>query len=112
MAKIEFDTNVITYEQILNVFWQAHDPTTLNRQGNDIGTQYRSVIYYHNEKQKEIAINSKKKQISLVTGMIRSLQKFPKYIIILMLRTIIMTITRITLISPIVYLLSSLNWTN
>ena len=60
VAKIEFDTNVITYEQILNVFWQAHDPTTLNRQGNDIGTQYRSVIYYHNEKQKEIAINSKK----------------------------------------------------
>ena len=60
MAKIEFDINVITYEQILNVFWQAHDPTTLNRQGNDIGTQYRSVIYYHNEKQKEIAINSKK----------------------------------------------------
>ena len=60
VAKIEFDINVITYEQILNVFWQAHDPTTLNRQGNDIGTQYRSVIYYHNDKQKEIAINSKK----------------------------------------------------
>ena len=59
VAKIEFDLNVIAYEQILNVFWQAHDPTTLNRQGNDIGTQYRSVIYYHNKKQKEIAINSK-----------------------------------------------------
>ena len=57
VAKIEFDINVITYEEILNVFWQAHDPTTLNRQGNDIGKQYRSVIYYHNEKQKEIMMS-------------------------------------------------------
>ena len=46
VAKIEFDTNVITYEQILNVFWQAHDPTTLNRQGNDIGTQYRLSLIH------------------------------------------------------------------
>ena len=61
---------------------------------------------------KKLQLTQKKKQISLVTGMIRSLQKFPKYIIILMLKPIIMTITRITLISPIVYLLSSLNWTN
>ena len=59
VAKIEFDSDVITFEQILNIFWQAHDPTTLNRQGNDVGTQYRSVIFYLNEKQKEIAINSK-----------------------------------------------------
>ena len=59
VAKIEFNSAIITFEQILNVFWQAHDPTTLNRQGNDIGTQYRSVIFYHNDKQKEIAINSK-----------------------------------------------------
>ena len=43
----------------MNVFWQAHDPTTLNRQGNDIGTQYRSVIYYHNDEQKMTAIKSK-----------------------------------------------------
>ena len=55
VAKIEFDTNVITYEQILNVFWQAHDPTTLNRQGNDIGTHYRSAVFYHNENQRLIA---------------------------------------------------------
>jgi len=59
VAKIEFDSKIITFEQILNVFWQAHDPTTLNRQGNDVGTQYRSVIFYHNKEQKEIALRSK-----------------------------------------------------
>ena len=59
VAKIEFDPTVINYEQILNVFWQAHDPTTLNRQGNDVGTQYRSVIFYHNDDQKTRAERSK-----------------------------------------------------
>ena len=59
VAKIEFDTSKITYSQILNVFWQSHDPTTLNRQGNDVGTQYRSVIFFHNESQEEIAKKSK-----------------------------------------------------
>ena len=61
VAKIEYDNSMITFEQILNVFWQAHDPTTLNRQGGDVGTQYRSVIFYHNEKQKSLAIESIKK---------------------------------------------------
>ena len=61
VAQIKFDKNIITYEQILNVFWQSHDPTTLNRQGNDVGTQYRSVIFYHNNEQKEIAEKSKKR---------------------------------------------------
>ena len=60
VAQINFNKNIITYEQILNVFWQSHDPTTLNRQGNDVGTQYRSVIFYHNNEQKEIAEKSKK----------------------------------------------------
>jgi len=55
VIKITFDANVITYEDILVIFMTTHDPTTLNRQGADRGTQYRSVIYYHNEKQKEIA---------------------------------------------------------
>ena len=61
VAKIQYNSDIITYEQILNVFWKAHDPTTLNRQGNDVGTQYRSVIFYHNEEQKKIAINSQEK---------------------------------------------------
>ena len=59
VAKIEFDPDKITYSQILNVFWQSHDPTTLNRQGNDVGTQYRSVIFFHDESQREIAEKSK-----------------------------------------------------
>ncbi|MBX2925859.1 MAG: peptide-methionine (S)-S-oxide reductase MsrA [Chitinophagaceae bacterium] len=53
--QIIFDPAVISYDELLEVFWQTHDPTTLNRQGNDIGPQYRSVIFYHNELQKEKA---------------------------------------------------------
>ncbi len=60
VAQIEFDPRIISFTQILNIFWQAHDPTTLNRQGNDVGTQYRSVIFYHSENQKNIALESKK----------------------------------------------------
>jgi peptide-methionine (S)-S-oxide reductase len=58
--QIEFDPTVTPYEKILDVFWHTHDPTTLNRQGNDVGTQYRSAIFYHDQKQKEIAKNSKR----------------------------------------------------
>lgn len=57
--QIQFDPKVIPFERILDVFWHTHDPTTLNRQGNDVGTQYRSAIFYHNQKQKEIAEKSK-----------------------------------------------------
>lgn len=53
--QIEFDPAVITYDELLEVFWQTHDPTTLNRQGNDVGPQYRSVVFYHNENQKKKA---------------------------------------------------------
>lgn len=59
VAQITFDPTVISFEDILTIFWHTHDPTTLNRQGNDVGTQYRSAIFYHNEKQKEIAEQSK-----------------------------------------------------
>jgi len=55
VVKIEFDDKVITYEQILDFFFEIHDPTTLNQQGYDIGTQYRSEIFYTDENQKEIA---------------------------------------------------------
>ena len=59
VAQITYDPATISYEQLLGVFWQAHDPTTLNRQGADVGTQYRSVIFYHDEKQKLAAEKSK-----------------------------------------------------
>lgn len=59
VVKITFDTSQTSYEDILTVFWRIHDPTTLNRQGNDVGTQYRSGIYYRNESQKIIAEKSK-----------------------------------------------------
>lgn len=55
VAQIVFDPSMISYKEILEVFWKTHDPTTLNRQGNDVGTQYRSAIYYHSDEQKEIA---------------------------------------------------------
>ncbi|MBN2611698.1 MAG: peptide-methionine (S)-S-oxide reductase MsrA [Bacteroidales bacterium] len=55
VARIVFNPGKISFTQLLEVFWQTHDPTTLNRQGNDIGTQYRSVVFYHNEEQKKVA---------------------------------------------------------
>jgi peptide-methionine (S)-S-oxide reductase len=59
VTQIEFDPAKISYEKLLDVFWQAHDPTTLNRQGADEGTQYRSIILYHSEVQKLAAEKSK-----------------------------------------------------
>lgn len=59
VAQITFDPKVISFEEILEVFWTTHDPTTLNRQGADVGTQYRSAVFYHTETQKTIADSSK-----------------------------------------------------
>jgi peptide-methionine (S)-S-oxide reductase len=61
VIRITFDPTIVSYEAILEVFWHTHDPTTLNRQGADVGTQYRSVIFYHNDVHKETAEKSKER---------------------------------------------------
>ena len=55
VCQVIYNPKIITFKELLEVFWQVHDPTTLNRQGGDVGTQYRSAIFYHNKEQKEIA---------------------------------------------------------
>jgi peptide-methionine (S)-S-oxide reductase len=61
VIQLTFDPKKITYEELLEIFWKTHDPTTLNKQGADEGTQYRSVVYYHNDEQKKLAEFYKKK---------------------------------------------------
>ena len=61
VIQVEYDPELISYDELLEVFWNMHDPTTLNRQGNDVGTQYRSVIFYHDESQKGLAESYKKR---------------------------------------------------
>jgi peptide-methionine (S)-S-oxide reductase len=61
VCQIRYDPQVIGYDELLEVFWKTHDPTTLNRQGNDTGTQYRSVIFYHNDQQRILATKFKEK---------------------------------------------------
>ena len=61
LARIVFDPKEISYDELLEVFWKTHDPTTLNRQGADAGTQYRSAVFYHNDEQKRLAEEYKKK---------------------------------------------------
>lgn len=58
-VQVEYDPNEITYDELLKVFWNNHDPTSLNRQGPDVGHQYRSAIFFHNEEQSQIAQQSK-----------------------------------------------------
>lgn len=59
VTEITYDPTKISYDELLEVFWKSHDPTTLNRQGADVGTQYRSVIFYHTDEQREIATKYK-----------------------------------------------------
>ena len=62
VVQVEFDPSIVSYEELLDVLWGCHDPTTLNRQGPDRGTQYRSAIYYHSPEQEASAIASKARQ--------------------------------------------------
>ena len=61
VAQVEYDPSKVSYEELLNVFWNIHDPTSLNRQGPDRGEQYRSVIFFHNPQQEEVAKRSMEK---------------------------------------------------
>ncbi|MGB5911189.1 MAG: peptide-methionine (S)-S-oxide reductase MsrA [Promethearchaeia archaeon] len=61
VVQVTYDPSIVSYEELLEVFWNIHNPTTLNRQGWDIGTQYRSVVFYHSEEQKERALKLKEK---------------------------------------------------
>lgn len=76
---IIYDPTMISFSELLSVFWDTHDPTTLNRQGEDIGTQYRSVIFYHNQHQKEIAedyINQLNDSGKFNSPIVTTLEKF------------------------------------
>jgi peptide-methionine (S)-S-oxide reductase len=61
-VEVEFDPSKVSYEKLLDVFWENHDPTTKNRQGPDVGTQYRSAIFFHDAEQERVASESKKRQ--------------------------------------------------
>ena len=74
--EIQFDSNIISYKKLLDFFWECHDPTTLNMQGPDIGSQYRSVIFYFSEEQKKIAEESKiKNQKSFNNKIVTEIKK-------------------------------------
>jgi peptide-methionine (S)-S-oxide reductase len=61
VIQLTYDRSKVSFDELLEVFWKTHDPTTMNRQGNDVGTQYRSAVFYHNEEQRRIAEAYKKK---------------------------------------------------
>ena len=80
VTQVEFDPKKISYEHLLEVFWAAHDPTTLNRQGADSGTQYRSVIFYHSEAQHAAAEKSKKvAQADFSSPIVTQIAPLPKF---------------------------------
>jgi len=80
--EITYDPSKISFEELLEVFWKTHDPTTLNRQGNDIGTQYRSVIFYQTPEQKEVAqkyIDQLTKNKTFSSPIVTTLEPFVKF---------------------------------
>ena len=78
--QVEFDLKETSYEKLLETFWNIHNPTTLNRQGFDIGTQYRSVIFYHNEKQKKLAqLSIKNHQKTMKKPIVTEITKAGKF---------------------------------
>src|SRR5712671_3041283 len=80
VIQVEYDPAVLSYNQLLDIFWEAHDPTTMNRQGGDEGTQYRSIILYHNEAQKKAAEESKKIAAAhLKTPIMTSIEPLTKF---------------------------------
>ncbi|WP_347838119.1 peptide-methionine (S)-S-oxide reductase MsrA [uncultured Draconibacterium sp.] len=84
VVQITFDADIISFSEILEVFFMTHDPTTLNRQGNDVGTQYRSVIFYHSEDQKEVAervINLFEKEEVYSKPIVTEVTEFDKFYI-------------------------------
>lgn len=84
VVQITFDPEIISFSQLLEVFFMTHDPTTRNRQGNDVGPQYRSVVFYHNEKQKEVAervINLFEKEAIYSKPIVTEVAEFDKFYI-------------------------------
>jgi len=78
--QIKYDPKIISYGKLLEIFWDEHDPTSLNRQGVDVGKRYRSAIFYHNEKQKSLAQKSKKeKQIDFNGPIVTQIVKAEKF---------------------------------
>ena len=74
-VEIDYDPEIISYNDLLKIFWENHNPTTLNRQGPDVGSQYRSIIFYHTEEQKKLATEMKDQLNSIVK------EKFKKEIV-------------------------------
>ena len=79
-TEVSFDPEKISYEKLLDVFWNIHDPTTKGRQGPDVGSQYNSVIFYHNEEQKQLASKSKEdRQRKMQRKIVTEIKKAPKF---------------------------------
>ena len=103
-TQITYDPSIISYDTLLEIFWHTHDPTTLNRQGNDIGTQYRSAIFYQNDAQKQGALASKEALEKSGTYKSRSLLKLRRSLTFIQQRTITKIIMITTVLRDIVCL--------